>query len=36
MNGELALFMDAFNQSIEAALQQRGDNGWEPLAFSKN
>jgi len=33
MNGELALFTDASNQSIRAALQQRGNNCWEPLAF---
>jgi len=34
INAELALFTDASNQSIEAALQQRGDNGWKPLTFS--
>jgi len=33
MNGEFALFTDASNQSIRAALQQRGNNCWEPLAF---
>jgi len=29
---ELA-FTDASNQNIEAALQQRGHNCWEPLDF---
>jgi len=33
MNGELALFTDASNQNIGAALQQRGNNCWESLAF---
>jgi len=35
-NAEIALFKDQFkvsDQSIRAALQQQGDNGWEPLAF---
>ena len=30
---ELALFIDASDHSVGATLQQRGDNGWEPLAF---
>jgi len=32
-NAEIPLFTDASDQSIGAALQQPGDNGWEPLAF---
>jgi len=33
MNEELALFTDAFNQSIGVVVQQRRNNCWEPLAF---
>jgi len=33
MNRELAIFTNASNQGIGAALQQRGNNCWEPLAF---
>jgi len=32
-NAELALFTDAFDQSIGAALQQQRDNRWELLAL---
>jgi len=32
-NAKIALFTDASDQSVGAALQQQGDSGWEPLAF---
>jgi len=32
-NAKIALFTDASDQSVGAALQQQGNNGWEPLAF---
>jgi len=33
MSRKLALFADASDRSVGAALQQRGDDNWEPLAF---
>lgn len=33
VNAELALFTDASEQCVGASLQQRSNDGWEPLAF---